>query len=163
MHCNVYVNNKSHSKRIKIKRKTTSGINLSINQTSLIRTVKLNETLNDDKPLTCQLTANPQVRGQRSQTQRSQTQGSQTQGSEVSRSQGLILSHLQQQHQLRVLDVDGDVERRLVELTERVHVGSVFDERLGDAVVTVLRCPVQSRHLQHVFGVDVCAALKDRQ
>lgn len=121
MHCNVYVNNKSHSKRIKIKRKTTSGINLSINQTSLIRTVKLNETLNDDKPLTCQLTANPQVRGQRSQTQRSQTQRS-----EVSRSQGLILSHLQQQHQLRVLDVDGDVERRLVELTERVHVGSVF-------------------------------------
>lgn len=72
-------------------------------------------------------------------------------------------SHLQQQHQLRVLDVDGDVERRLVKLTERVHVGSVFDEGLGHAVMTVLRRPVKSRHLQHVFGVDVGAALKDSQ
>lgn len=72
-------------------------------------------------------------------------------------------SHLQQQHQLRVLDVDGDVERRLVKLTERVHVSSVFDEGLGHAVMTVLRRPVKSRHLQHVFGVDVGAALKDSQ
>lgn len=71
------------------------------------------------------------------------------------------LSHLQQQHQLRILDVDGNVERRLVKLTERVHVGSVFDEGLGHAVMTVLRRPVKSRHLQHVFGVDVGAALKD--
>lgn len=74
--------------------------------------------------------------------------------------QGKTLSYLQQQHQLGVLGVGGDVERRLVELTERVHVSSVFDEGLCHAVVSVLRRPVQSRHLQHVFGVDVCAALK---
>lgn len=69
-------------------------------------------------------------------------------------------SHLQQQHQLCVLDVDGDVERRLVELTESVHVGAVLDESLGDTVMAVLCRPVKRGHLQHVFGVDVGTALK---
>lgn len=69
-------------------------------------------------------------------------------------------AHLQQQHQLRVLDVHGDVERRLVELAESVNVGAVLDERLGHAVMAVLRRPVKRRHLQHVFGVDVGAALE---
>lgn len=71
-----------------------------------------------------------------------------------------MLSHLQQEHQLRVLGVGGDVKRCLVELTERVHISSVLDERLGHAVVPVLSCPVQGCHLQHVFGIDVCTALK---
>lgn len=71
-----------------------------------------------------------------------------------------MLSYLQEQHQLCVLGVGSDVERRLVELTERVHVSSVFDEGLGHTVVPMLCCPVQSSHLQHVFGVDVCTALK---
>lgn len=67
---------------------------------------------------------------------------------------------LQQQHQLCVLDVQSDVERRLVEFAARVHVGAVFDEGVAHAVVSVLRRPMQGRHLQHVFGVDVRAALK---
>ena len=71
-----------------------------------------------------------------------------------------VCSHLQQQHQLRVLDVHGDVKRRLVKLAERVHVSAVLDECLCDPVVSVLGRPVKSRHLQHVFGVDVSAALE---
>lgn len=71
-----------------------------------------------------------------------------------------MCSYLQQQHQLRVLDVNGDVERRLFKLAERVHVGAVFDERFCHAVMSVLCRPMKSRHLQHVFGVDVSATLK---
>lgn len=69
-------------------------------------------------------------------------------------------SYLQQQHQLRVLDVHGDVKWRLVKLAERVHVSAVLDECFRDSVVSVLRRPVKSRHLQHVFGVDVSATLQ---
>lgn len=69
-------------------------------------------------------------------------------------------SYLQQQHQLGVLDVNGDVKRRLVKLAERVHVSAVFDERFCDSVMSVLCRPVKSRHLQHVFGVDISAALR---
>lgn len=69
-------------------------------------------------------------------------------------------SHLQHQHQLRVLDVGCDVEWRLFEFAARVDVGAVFDEGVAHAVVAVLRRPMESRHLQHVFGVDVRTALK---
>lgn len=72
-----------------------------------------------------------------------------------------LVSHLQQQHELRVVNVDGDVERRLVELAERMDVGAVLQQRLRHCLVAVLRCPVQRRHLQHVLGVDVGAALRD--
>lgn len=71
-----------------------------------------------------------------------------------------LVSHLQQQHELRVVDVDGNVERRLVELAECVDVGAVLQQRLRHRLVAVLRRPVQRCHLQHVFGVDVGATLR---
>lgn len=73
------------------------------------------------------------------------------------------MSHLQQQHELRVVDVDGDVKRSLVKFAERVHVGTMLQQRLRHRLVAVLRRPVQRSHLQHVLGVDVGAALEKRE
>lgn len=70
-----------------------------------------------------------------------------------------ITSHLQEIGEFCMLDVEGDVEGRLVELAERVDVGSVFEEYLSNVVVSVLSGPVQRRHLQHVFSVHVRAVL----
>lgn len=73
-----------------------------------------------------------------------------------------LVSHLQQQHQLRVVDVNGDVERRLVKLAQCMDVSAVLQQRLRHRLVAVLRRPVQRRHLQHVLGVDVGTALRDK-
>lgn len=72
------------------------------------------------------------------------------------------MSHLQQQHELCVVDVNGDVEWRLVKLAERVNIGAVLQQSLRHRLVAVLCCPVQRCHLQHVLGVDVGAALRDK-
>ena len=68
--------------------------------------------------------------------------------------------YLQQQYEVTVLDVHCDVKRSLVELAEGVRVGAVLQQHLGHLVMGVLRRPVQGGHLQHVFGVDVRAALR---
>lgn len=73
------------------------------------------------------------------------------------------MPHLQQQHELCVVDVDGDVEGRLVKLAECVDVCAVLQQRLRHPLVAVLRRPVQRRHLQHVLGVDVSAALREKE
>lgn len=90
------------------------------------------------------------------------------QRSEVTRTQPApaahcLVSYLQQEHELRVMDVDGDVKRRLVELAECVDVCAVLQQRLCHRLVAMLRRPVQCRHLQHVLGVDVSTALREAE
>lgn len=58
-----------------------------------------------------------------------------------------MTSHLQEIGELRVLDVEGNVEGRFVKLAECMNIGSVFDEQLSNTMVSVLSGPVQRRHL----------------
>lgn len=63
-------------------------------------------------------------------------------------------------HEISVLDVDGDIKSGLAELAEGMNISTVFNQQLCDVVMAMLSCPVKSRHLQHIFGVDVGSTLK---
>ncbi len=62
-----------------------------------------------------------------------------------------------------MLCVDRDIKSWFVKLAEGVYISTMFDQQLCDVVMAVLGCPMKSRHLQHVLGIDVGTTLKHKK